>query len=497
VSQADLLLTLSHFGSFTAGHTGDYTIQVHNNGSLAAAGPLTVTDTLPDGLSFDSVSSGGTDWACTPVGQVVTCTHPVTLTSGATSNFVLRAQVGDAASSITNTATVASSTFDFVRSNNSASDPTVVNTVADVSLDATASPNPVVAGQPINYTFRARNAGPSRTSGAMFSARLPLAGPASVVPSQGSCILGVGLVQCALGTLRPGARATVSVVQTVPPAFGQGTLAMTGSVAGATTDLNTTNNSATASAKITALADLGLTLTDGPDPVDAGQTVVYTLTARNSGPGVATGVTVHNILPAGATLASATASQGSCTAAGATVTCHLNTLASGTTATANVQVVAPAEPGTLTDVATVTSDAHDPNPANDATRAKTTVQAEADLSVRTSDTPDPVKAGQPLTYTLTVENEGPSTANSVSVTDTLPGGATNPVVTASQGNCTPGGGSITCAVGTLASGATATITVALTAPATAGIAADTATVSANESDPSSANNKATERTTIR
>ncbi len=497
VSQADLQLTLSHFGSFTAGQTGDESIEVHNNGPLDAAGPITVTDTLPAGLSFDSVSSGGADWSCTPAGQVVTCTHPVTLTSGATSNFVLRAQVADAASSITNTARVASSTPDLIRSNNSASDPIAVNTLADLTLDASASPNPVVAGQPITYTFRVRNAGPSRTAGAIFSARLPLAGPASVVPSQGSCILGVGLVQCALATLRPGARATVSVVQTVPPAFGPGTLAMTGSVGSATTDPTTSNNSATASVKITALADLGLTLADGPDPVDAGQTVVYTLTARNSGPGAATGVTVHDILPAGATLASATASQGSCTASGGTVTCHLNTLAIGAAATASLQVVAPAEPGTLTDVASITSDAHDPNSANDSARAKTKVLAEADLSIRVSDTPDPVKAGQPLTYTLTVENEGPSTANSVAVTDTLPGGATNPAVTSSQGSCTPGGGSLTCAMGTLASGATATITVALTAPATAGIAADTATVSAIESDPNSANNKATERTTIR
>src|SRR3990172_2142212 len=49
----------------------------------------------------------------------------------------------------------------------------------------------------------------------------------------------------------------------------------------------------------------------------------------------------------------------------------------------------------------------------------------ADLSITKTDSPDPVVAGAPLTYTLSVRNAGPSDATTVTVTDTLPGGVTN------------------------------------------------------------------------
>ncbi len=46
------------------------------------------------------------------------------------------------------------------------------------------------------------------------------------------------------------------------------------------------------------------------------------------------------------------------------------------------------------------------------------------LSVTKTDSPDPVAAGANLTYTITVQNLGPSTAPNVSLSDTLPAGTT-------------------------------------------------------------------------
>src|SRR5262249_44042247 len=95
---------------------------------------------------------------------------------------------------------------------------------------------------------------------------------------------------------------------------------------------------------------------------------------------------------------------------------------------------------------------------NDPNESVSVTSASADVAVTKVDAPDPVAAGQLLTYTLTVSNSGPSSATGVTLTDALPGNVAINVVTYSQGTCT-GYGPITCSVATLASGASATITI--------------------------------------
>ncbi|MDQ3741772.1 MAG: hypothetical protein M3389_12610, partial [Actinomycetota bacterium] len=83
----------------------------------------------------------------------------------------------------------------------------------------------------------------------------------------------------------------------------------------------------------------------------------------------------------------------------------------------------------------------------------------ADLSVATAASPDPVPVGDELTYTLTVRNEGPAAAKGVVLTGELPADVAIGAITPSQGTCSRDGLALTCAVGALASGATATVTV--------------------------------------
>src|SRR5207253_990497 len=94
---------------------------------------------------------------------------------------------------------------------------------------------------------------------------------------------------------------------------------------------------------------------------------------------------------------------------------------------------------------------------NNSASAGTTVSASADLSLQKSDAPDPVLAGQLLTYTLTAQNQGPSSAPGVTVTDTLPAGVSYDSATPTQGSCSQSGGTVTCALGTLASGVSASV----------------------------------------
>src|SRR6185312_5436223 len=155
-----------------------------------------------------------------------------------------------------------------------------------------------------------------------------------------------------------------------------------------------------------AAADLSITKSDAPDPVLAGELLTYSLGVANGGPSSATGVTVTDTLPAGVTFDSATASQGSCSESGGTVSCSLGTLANAASATVTIKIQR-STPGTITNQATVSATTSDPSAANNSASATTTVDPAADLSITKSDAPDPVLAGQLLTYTLTAQNGGP------------------------------------------------------------------------------------------
>jgi len=97
--------------------------------------------------------------------------------------------------------------------------------------------------------------------------------------------------------------------------------------------------------------------------------------------------------------------------------------------------------------------------------------------------------GEPLTYTLTVVNRGPSDASGVLVTDTLPAGVQFVSATASQGDGCRLTGLIVCALGDLRLGSRATITVVVIPLTTTGTLSHAATLRANEPDPNAADNR--------
>ena len=111
----------------------------------------------------------------------------------------------------------------------------------------------------------------------------------------------------------------------------------------------------------------------------------------------------------------------------------------------------------------------------------------ADLSLSVS-APATVTAGEPVTITVTVSNQGPGDASSVQVTDTLPAGATGAIVTASQGTCVVAAPTITCSLGSILVGATATVTITFNAPAAAGPTTNMVTVTGAQVDADATDN---------
>ncbi|MBL7065297.1 MAG: DUF11 domain-containing protein, partial [Anaerolineae bacterium] len=124
----------------------------------------------------------------------------------------------------------------------------------------------------------------------------------------------------------------------------------------------------------------------------------------------------------------------------------------------------------------------------------------ADLAVIKSGNPNIVTAGETLTYTITVTNNGPDPATGVVLTDILPPGVTCNTATASPGSCNIlSGGTVTCNLfdlGTLIIPSAIVNIVVTVDPSTTGTLVNTATVSGNETDPILSNNTDTEGTTV-
>lgn len=127
--------------------------------------------------------------------------------------------------------------------------------------------------------------------------------------------------------------------------------------------------------------------------------------------------------------------------------------------------------------------------------AQSFVSGDSDLQVEKIDSPDPVSLGDQLTYTLLITNNGPDPATAVLLQDSLPNGVTFVSAVASQGQVFETGGVVSAAPGTLASGASATVTITVI-PQVLGKLVNTATVQAAQFDANLDNNSSTAETTV-
>ena len=495
-ASADLAITKSGPANVVAGSNLSYALVVVNNGPSDAAA-LSVTDTLPAGVTF--VSAAGTAWTCTNTGNVsVTCTRAALATGATAPTITVVVTAPVQAATLTNSATVTAATIDPVPGNNTSTATTTVTASADLAITKTGPPTVTAAGS-VTYSLVAVNNGPSDAANVTVSDTLP-AGVVfvSAVGTGWTCTnAGSVSVSCTRPALATGATApTITLVVTAPSQTAS--LTNTASVSSTTSDPDPTNNTSSVSTGVTASADVSLTKT-GPATVLADGTVTYQLVATNAGPSDAAGVSILDTLPAGVTFVSATGTGWTCTNSGnASVTCTRPLLATGATApTITLVVTAPPQAAALSNSATVSATTADPNPANNTATADTAVTPFADVSI-TKTGPASAPAGTGVTYQLAVTNNGPSDAANLSVTDTLPTGVTFVSAAGTGWTCTNSGNvSVTCTRPTLVTGAAApTIAVVVTATATAATLTNSATVGSTTPDPDLTNNSSSTTTTI-
>jgi uncharacterized repeat protein (TIGR01451 family) len=242
-------------------------------------------------------------------------------------------------------------------------------------------------------------------------------------------------------------------------------------------------------------ADLAIVKSASPDTITPGENVTYTLEVTNHGPDPAVAVRVSDPLPSGLTFVSA--SPG-CSAAAADVTCAVGTLAAGASQTFTVtSSVASSVTGRLTNTATVDSVTADPDPGDNTSTVTVPSEGVADLSITKVASTSTVGPGGQVLYTLVVENDGPSNATGVVVTDAPPAGLVAQSANPAQGTCAIAGGRVSCSLGDLASGgSTQVLVTAQGAAGASGSLTNTTTVIGDQRDPDPSDNTGTAMVTV-
>jgi uncharacterized repeat protein (TIGR01451 family) len=454
---ADLALVKSGPATVTPGDMIVYTVVVTNNGPSDAVN-VTVTDPTPAGLTFvDNTGACTTAYPCSIATLANGASATISTTYSVPANY-------SGASPIVNTASASSDTPDPDNTNNQGTVQTGVGPGnADLSIVKTG-PVSVLSGGAISYTLTISNNGPSPANGAIYSDDVPLGISgitASCAGETGGAACTVqptvsgNLVSGTIGTLPSGGGVIVTINGTAPA--GPATLDNTATIAppAGVNDPDPSDNSSSIGTGVgVPMADLAVEKT-GPLQVVAGATVTYTLSVTNNGPDSALAVSLDDPAPAGLSFISAS------TPCQAGFPCVLGDLPNGASTIVTVTfAVDAALAGTIVNSANASSPTTDPDPSDNEDTVTTPVvpaPTSANLSVSKSGPAD-VLMGSNVVYTIVVSNAGPDAAANVIVSDPTPPGLS---FVGNAGACAT---AYPCLLGTLASGASATITSTYAVP---------------------------------
>ncbi len=432
--ESNLAVTLQAESAAIAGSPTDYFIGVTNLGPNAALNARW-SNTLPAGTTFVAVDAPA-DWSCStpPVGAggAVTCST-ASLVPEVNVDFTLTVALDAAIEEGTvlgNTVVVESDNFDPATSDNSASFEFMVWLSADLSIQVSDSPDPVVAGALLTYTVVLHNTGPSYSGDVTTGTGVP-AGTSFVsldAPPDWGCDMptagGTGLVLCNLERLGLGESESWTMVVQVDAGLAEGTMIhMIASLATVTGDPTPGDHEASATTFVVAPPEGVLEI--APSTVDFGTHVIGTTSAPAT-------VTLANAGDAALEVTGLTPATTPFSRSGGT--CAANppfTLGVGASCTLQY-VFAPTAVGAANQVLTVASDAPG---SGTISLAGSGTPAPADIAISIDDGREYVQVGDTLEYVITVSHvAGTGTANAT-VTDILP-----PELDEGAWTCVPAGG---------------------------------------------------------
>ena len=435
-----------------AGELITYTINVENISSAPVHG-VVVSDDIPSGTTFHGdITHGGSLIGNTVVWNLGT------LAPGQkeTMSFVVKVNENYTFNTITNVAKVAGG-------GDEEEPPPVIIVVVPIALRATKSAyptdGPVNVGDVITYTIEVINDSTIAAQGVVITDNIP-SGTAYVEGSvsPGGTPPSAGTITWNIGTMQPGARATVSfqVTATQPNAHIRNRAAAraTGGYSAYTNE--TYHYTGSSNVNLTKWSSIG-----NGSQANEGQEVTYYLTAQNTGTSVANDVKISDIIPAEVTYVSGSASPAA-TQTGNKLEWTIGTLQPNQSVTVSFRVVPSALPSGMAyrqidNVGTV-SYAGTPG-AGTITRDSNHVvfyqvgpYPPAIAVVKSSDYPQyTIPNNRDLTYFLDVTNTGGTTAQNVMVYDLVPTGTT--LVNVYNGG-TETNGEVSWTIATLAPGET-------------------------------------------
>jgi len=440
-------------------------------------------------LTPKSFSAAGA--SCSRSGQTVSCVW-TTLVPGTRVQIQIRGLVNQSYGTITNQLSAAAAQSELNLENNSTSNSIPIAN-ADLVISKTASSEFVGVEDNLTYTITVVNNGPQRATGIRIRDPLPASFYVDGSPeiSSGSCTVSEGsessLVECSVGVLESGQ----SVVLTIPVFvgyFGE-TATNTATVTAREVDPRPLNNSASVTVS-RARVDLTVTGEAAPSTAILGVNLIYSLQVENLGNSPATDATLYVSLDPGVSLVSL--SNPACTNVEGSVNCALGDLAGGAKSPLILTVLVESigQAGQIGLNASVSTSAYDEDYYNDFLSLWIPAIARADLSAGLTSPQTVVRPGDSPAFNLQVNNSGPSPASNVTATLTYPGSAwafigSNPsICTATQF------GEVSCAVGSLASGANTAIALLFDYQEPISVASflTTASVAGQEPDPNLANN---------